>query len=217
MGRDPAATPFDDAEAMLGLEPGAIAAELRDLLASYPETDVMQKAIHYRGYERGQNGVFGGEDRTRFFMGQSSPHYFFSIFQYCMRIPDHLKASDALYCEFMRVVSPTWAAIPEANLGLPLTSPWRPWKYRLKHWAMNLPLPLRESARFLVKGRRPSYAPPPESVRLLRTALADSDGLGAIMVPDAVERRLPHVNRLEFENFWTLVLLDRLRPWRQNP
>jgi hypothetical protein len=114
----------------------------------------------------------------------------------------------------MRVVSPAWAAVPEANLGLPLSSPWRPLKYRLKHLAMDLPVPLREFIRFLVKGRRPKYVPPPESMSLLKAAIEASDGLGAIMAPDAVYRRLRRASRAEFENFWTLVLLERIRPWR---
>jgi asparagine synthase (glutamine-hydrolysing) len=210
LGFNPAATPVAEAEAIMGLPPGAVEGELRNLLASYPETDVMQKAIHFRGYERGQNWVFSGEDRTRFFLWQSTPHYFFAIFRHCMLIPDHLKVRDALYCEFMRAVSPKWAAIREANLGLPLSSPLRPWKYRLKHLAMDLPLPLRESVRFLVKGPRQSYAVPGDLLESLRSRLDLPDALGGIMSPPAVYRRLEKVSRFEFENFWTLVLLEKL-------
>jgi len=210
LGFNPSATPVNEAEAIMGLPPGAVEAELRDLLVSYPEADVMQKAIHFRGYERGQNWVFSGEDRTRFFLWESTPHYFFSIFRYCMLIPDQLKARDALYCEFMRAVSPQWAAMPEANLGLPLTSPLRPWKYRLKRLAMDLPLPLRELVRFVLKGRRRPYAAPADLMEYLRSRFDLPDGLGGIMSPQAVYRRLEKAGRLEFENFWTLVLLEKL-------
>ncbi|MBK8267569.1 MAG: hypothetical protein IPK83_04400 [Planctomycetes bacterium] len=175
----------------------------------------MQKAIHFRGYERGQNWVYSGEERARFFLWQSTPHYFFPIFEKSMRIPDHLKANDALCVEFMRCLSPEWAAVREANYGLPLSSRLRPLKMKLKHFALDLPLPLRESLRFLLKGKRRPYVPPAEVLAHLRDRLKSSDALGSIMCADAVFRRLEKMSRYEFENFYTLAILERLSKQRR--
>lgn len=205
-----ATTPVAEAEAMVGLPRGAVESELRDLLAGYPETGIMQKAIHFRVYERGQNWVFTGEDRSRFFLWQSTPHYSFSVFRYCMRIPDHQKACDALYREFMRAMCPRWADLPEANLGLPLTSRYRPWKYRVKESLLGLPMPLRRAARLLLKGRHIPHQAPDDIMDELRAHLDPRREPATILSPDAVDPLLKRATRLEFENFWTLVLLEKL-------
>lgn len=194
----------------MGLARGTLETELRDLLRSYPEKEVMNKAIHYRGFERGQNWVYGGEERARFFLWESSPHYLFRIFERSMRIPDHVKSDDALYIEFLRALSPRWVELPEANYGLPLSSPLRSRKMRLKSFAFGLPLPLREAVRFLLKGRRKPYVPPMDVAASINEQLSRRTGLGGIMDPDAVRRRLPRMSRHEFENFRTLAVLERL-------
>ncbi|MBX3395923.1 MAG: hypothetical protein KF841_11215 [Phycisphaerae bacterium] len=210
LGFNPAATPAAVSEEMMGLSRGTLEGELRDLLASYPEKQVMQKAIHYRGFERGQNWVYGGEERARFFLWESSPHYLFRIFERSMRIPDEVKSDDALYIEFLRALSPRWVELPEANYGLPLSSPLRSRKMKLKSFAFGLPLPLREAVRFVLKGRRRPYVPPTDVAASIHEQLSKQSGLGGIMNADAVRRRLPRMSRHEFENFRTLVVLERL-------
>ncbi|MHC4609716.1 MAG: asparagine synthase-related protein [Planctomycetota bacterium] len=203
-------TPVDEAEAIMGLPCGTVESELREVVSGYPETDIKQKAIHFRVYERGGNWLYEGEDRSRFFLWQCAPCYSYSLFRYCMLIPDHLKRHDALYRELLKVVSPRCADLPDANLGVALTSRYRPWKHRLKVFVRVLPAANREALRFLLKGRRLPYQVPDELMAALRSHLESQDRPTTIMSPQGVYRRLGRAGRLEFENFWTLVLLEKL-------
>ncbi|MBK8268296.1 MAG: hypothetical protein IPK83_08320 [Planctomycetes bacterium] len=204
------ATPVREAESIMRLPPGALESSLRDRLNSYPEKSVAQKAVHFRRYDRGMNWLFPGEDRARFFLWQTSPFNYFSIFERTMRVPDAVKSRDALYVAFLRKVSPQAAAVVEAGLGVPMSSPIRSLKYRLKRLAMSLPVPMTETIRRMIKGRRPPFAMPTDCKAVIDAKFASDDGFGELVDRAALERRLPHMSRLEFENLWTLVLLHQM-------
>lgn len=204
------ATPVREAESIMRLPPGALESSLRDRLNSYPEKSVAEKSVHFRRYDRGMNWLFPGEDRARFFLWQTSPFNYFSIFDRTMRIPDTVKSRDALYIAFLKKVSPQAAAVVEAGLGVPMSSPIRSLKYRLKRLAMSLPVPMTETIRRMIKGRRPSFAMPADRRAVIDAKFASDDGFSELVDRAALERRLPHMSRLEFENLWTLVLLHQM-------
>ncbi len=204
------ATPVREAESIMRLAPGTLDSTLRERIDAYPERSVAQKAVHFRRYERGMNWLFPGEDRARFFLWQTSPFNYFSIFERTMRIPDAVKSGDALYVAFLKAVSPKAAAVVEAGLGVPMSSPIRPLKYRLKSLAMSLPVPVTETIRRMIKGRRRPFVVPADRREIISAKFASDDGFGELVDRTALERRLPHMSRLEFENLWTLVLLHQM-------
>ena len=151
--RDHGLLPSSTAERIMGLEEGALQHELEECVRGYPEEDPVQKAVHFKLYERGRKWLFEGEDRNRCFMWQFSPFYSLPMVRLAMEIPDHTKRDAALYIEFHKQLNPTLAHIPNANFGLAIDSVWLPAVLRARRTWRRLPTGFRAIIRTVMKMR----------------------------------------------------------------
>ncbi len=90
---------------------------LHNHIESYPERSLVGKYMHFSMMERGFKWLFEGEDRNRYYFPGITPFYSIPFFQYAMRIPIHLKKDFKLFKEFLNLLSPEIAALPNANWG----------------------------------------------------------------------------------------------------
>jgi len=207
--------PTAQAEALLGLAPGALFAEVGALLATYPETDGRQKTVHFLLYERGRKWLYEGEDRSRFFLWASTPFYSNRFFGPAMRVPDALKSQGRLYARFQSILSPKGAAVADALHGAPPGS----LRFRAAAWAGGwlrlLPGPGKELAKRILGLSGGRFVPEAATLAAIRAALRGP--LAGVMDPPAVERFLGSCGEYQFLNFWTLVLLAHLRDGASYP
>jgi hypothetical protein len=209
--REHALLPAGDAERIMGLEAGTMESELGDLLRGYPEDDPVQKAVHFKIYERCRKWLFEGEDRNRYFMWQFSPFYSLPVFRLAMQIPDTVKEHGALYIEFQKQLNPALAHIPDANIGLPMDSIWLPVTLRVLRIGRRLPARLKTGIRRLsglwsTGAARRSDGGNGRSVKLE----ADS-----VMSAEETDRMLASANARQRQNWETLALLEQL--WQRGP
>lgn len=208
--------PIELAESIFKLDAGTLTEELRAILADYPEQNLVEKEIHYAIYERGRKWLYEGEDRSRFFLWQTSPFYSFRFFRKAMRVPNDLKKLNRLYAKFQSLLCPKCCEIPNADSGLLVNSMFFKLRLKLGVWARNLPLPLKQIARRFGGHPLEKVTPLPENMTLLNTLLKESSGFGELVSPPAVDNFLDNCNRFQFDNFWTLVMLAKLRHYGFN-
>ncbi len=137
--------PLGSAEDILHLGRGTIKAEVCQLFSSMPETDLCQRAAHFTFYQRCHNWLFGGEDRARYFLWQTTPFYSLPFVRYAMCIPDRWKAHRSLSCAFQRKLSQPVASVPCATYRLPPSSWLFPWSVRSLELLLKVPRGLRRS------------------------------------------------------------------------
>lgn len=201
--------PAAQAEAIMRLPQGTLDAELRRILAQYPEQVMDRRQVHYGFSERVHKWICEGEDRARFFLWQTTPFFSLSFFRAVMRVPDDLKRHNQLYRKVFSALCPQCDTIPDSNFGLPLSSPRYVAKMRLAGLAHALPGPLIGAIRRLVRGAPKYHALTNDAQKDLRDGFARG-GLGQIMSAEAVGQISNRMTMPQFENFWTLVTLERL-------
>jgi asparagine synthase (glutamine-hydrolysing) len=149
---------FQAAAALVGIEPRRIIDDVRFVLSGCPEQDIQQKAVHFTIYERGRKWLYEGEDRTRFFLWQTSPFYDREFFSRCMSVPDNFKVDFRFHSRVLKLLNPDLMKIPDAHLGIAPGDFLYPLKRALVRHYFGFPAWLRESVRLAVKGRRPSVS-----------------------------------------------------------
>ena len=179
---------MQDAAALMGVEVHEMMDDLHGILPSYPEHDLFQKAVHFSVYERGRKWLFEGEDRTRFFLWQTSPFYDREFFSRCMSVPDDFKVDYRFYSRVLKALSPALTRIPDAHLGIAPGDVRYRFKRALVRHYLSLPASLRELLRRAVKGRR---------------------------IPDAsaVQDKHDFVCRISDENHCPILDRERLKVW----
>jgi asparagine synthase (glutamine-hydrolysing) len=190
------------AESVFDLEPGRLENELQRLFSRYPETDLNQKAVHFAIHERGRKWLYEGEDRTRFFLWQTSPFYSLPFFQRAFQVPDDLKRHNRLYRAFQIRLSPAIARIPDANMGYPVQSRLFGWKLMLEQQALKLPKRIRDQIKSIMHmpAGRPFQVPNHTLLYVNSTRLMNSS---------AVRKMLSKANERQFSNWWTLALTEK--------
>jgi asparagine synthase (glutamine-hydrolysing) len=208
-----AKVPADRAAAMLGLDAEALRADLADRLGSFPETQAGRKAAHFLIFELHGKSAFEGEDRTRASLWSTTPFFSFRFFRHAMRLPDRLKRDRRLYRRVQVLLSPACAQVSDTTIGLAPSSVLFGPKVKVKRWLFHVfPPGLRWQVRNLIRGAPPPYDASPAMRERIRASLAETDGLGAMLDPHAVETFLGACSQAQFEYFMTVVLLDHL--WR---
>ncbi|MDQ2914199.1 MAG: asparagine synthase-related protein [Chloroflexota bacterium] len=192
------------AEALFGLPAGTIAEQLHRVIAAYPEDDLGQRSAHFWLYERGRRWIGEGEDRSRFFLWQSSPFLSLPFFERAIRVPDELKDQLRLYRLFEIELSAATASLPEATFGSSPSSAAFPAQVWLREVGLRLP----KRTRFAIKrvlGMTERFNIPAEAWMAI-----DGDHLTPPLAsPSAVREMLRSADEFTFSNWWTLVLLAR--------
>lgn len=201
--------PSDCAEAIMGLKPGTLFGELKELLTTYPEEDLAQKAVHFVIYERGRKWLFEGEDRNRFFLWHTSPFYSLPFFLKAMRMPDEQKRYNTLYSAFQRQLDASVARIPDASIGYAVSSPWFSWKLKGRKLVQGLPRSSRAVLRAMLRKKANRCFELPNRARFyLAEAMGDKRGRNSPMNPRLAQTMLQTATEKQFYNWWTLALLE---------
>lgn len=202
--------PASTAERIMGLDAGALDNELGDLVRGYPENDPVQKAVHFRIYERGRKLVFEGEDRNRYFLWQFSPFFSLSMYRLAMQIPDTVKEYAALYVEFEKQLNPTLAHLPDANYGLAIDSAWLPVLLRIRRIGRRLPVGLKSGIRRLAGLSSIWTGRQADGSRRRGSGRSVTIGTDSLMEAEETKRMLASVNERQRQNWQTLALLEEL-------
>ncbi len=112
------ATPAS-AAAVAGISTDELAQSIYELLATYPEPGLNDQSAHFAFFERIGKAYFEGEDRNRFFLWCTTPFYDPALVKAAMEIPQSLKRNYRLYYQWLRLLCPEWAALPDAGGGRP--------------------------------------------------------------------------------------------------
>jgi asparagine synthase (glutamine-hydrolysing) len=189
-------------ESALGLDHGTLYEELRELLFNYPEKDLNNKAVHYSFYERGRKWLYEGEDRTRFYLWQTTPFYSFPFFQYAAQIPGKYKKHNILYRKFQFLLSPESAKITDANLLVSPTSFLYPWKLSLVKHAVSMPKLAKKIGKGLLGRKSPEFNIPESKSPFL--------SIESVLSPNEVQLLIENITERQFYNLWTLMTLERV-------
>lgn len=198
---------MDTAEGIMGLPHGTLENELYNVVSTFPENDMNQRGVHFALYERGRRWGYEGEDRTRFYMWQTTPFYAYPFFRYGLRIPDSLKRDNKLYRRFQIKLSRESARLPDSNTGIPPASPLYPYAARIKRYLITSHTIRQHLKPLLLRGefgRRKDI--PEEALSYLRHA-ADSNH--KLMNTAAANEMLSVASKFQYDNWWTLALLDK--------
>jgi asparagine synthase (glutamine-hydrolysing) len=101
---------------------GAIRAEIRGRLESYPGEDPTENYERFLFRERGANWLFHGEDRNRYYFWSVAPFWSWPMVEYAMGVPHDQKKRERLYAATIEALSPDVAEVEYANFGAPITS-----------------------------------------------------------------------------------------------
>ena len=126
--------PLNDVAALVQIKESEIVDEIRNTLSSYPEKNLSQKLVHFLFYGRQFKYVFEAEDIHRLYFWIVNPFYSIPFFNYAMNCPDEYKSQQALYREFLFMMSPLAAAIKNSNWGCSILSR----KFRIVQYVLSL-------------------------------------------------------------------------------
>ena len=198
---------IDDASELTGLPQGEIAGEVKRRLASYPETDLDQKYLHFFVHERGMKWLWEIEDERRFLFWTVAPFYSAEFFDYAMNCPNEQKSLHGLYREFLLALSPGTCAVADANVRLPITSRWYGVARRILAALQRSPRLWRLVRRLLrTTLYRATCGPDSNHIRCLREQLRGCPQIGDVLSVPALERMFASSTkhtRLEFEAILT--------------
>ena len=110
-------------QSMLNVDITVMRNHLKEHIQKYPEKTMDGKLAHFKIFERGFNGMFLGEDRTRYFFWSTTPFYYLPFFKAAMNIPQKMKANYILYKHFLLNLNPDLCKVKYYNRMLSLTLP----------------------------------------------------------------------------------------------
>ena len=198
--------PMERAAAIADIDESTVKAEVREVLASYPETSMTDKYVHFLTHERGFNWLFEGEDRSRYYFWSVSPFYDRDVFTYAMNIPDEQKTHNRLYREFLASLWPHAIELDDADFHTPMSSP----RYRGVQWVLSLlaRYPWLEDLVGVVYRGEVGYEYDENVADIIRTQLRESEAVRGRFNEDelariAADRR--SCNRRQILNLLTLT------------
>ena len=124
---------LDDVTAIVGVDEEALLGSIRERVASYPESSLEGKYVHFQVRERAMNWLNHGEDRTRYYLWSTTPFYALPFFTEAMACPPDQKRGTRLYREFLSLLSPAAVEVDYVDFGAPITS----LEYRLKRYGYD--------------------------------------------------------------------------------
>jgi asparagine synthase (glutamine-hydrolysing) len=118
-----AVVPLEDVTDLVDPTASAIHDEIASVVGGYPESDWVDRYIHFLVHERAINWLFEGEDRNRCYFWSTTPFYDVDFFRYAMNVPDEQKARYGLYREFLQELWPPATRFEHVDFGQSLDSP----------------------------------------------------------------------------------------------
>ena len=114
--------PLREVASLVEIDEKEIVDELRNILSSYPEESLSQKAVHYLYFEFDNKFIFEAEDIIRFYFWTVTPFYSIPFFKYAINCPDKHKSKHRLKREFLINISTSIAEIKTSNWGCSILS-----------------------------------------------------------------------------------------------
>ncbi len=107
---------------LLGTSEEAILNEIKSVLNSFPEDDLVQKYIHFRIIEKPFKYAFQGEDRHRYYFWSMTPFWSTHFFKYIMNCSDESKIKHKLFGGLIKNFSAEAIEFPYTNFRSSITS-----------------------------------------------------------------------------------------------
>ena len=175
-----------DAAAVARVDENRLRASVRERLASYPESSLRHRYVHFYVRERGVNWLNLGEDRNRRVCWSASPFYAYPFFADAMNCPDDQKARSRLYRRFVAELAPEVLDVTYADFGAPVASAEYAAK-RATYDALSRYPRIKGRVLDLVAGGGGGDS---DVARQLRARIATSDAVAGTFDVDAIARVL---------------------------
>ena len=114
--------PLETVVSLLGTSKETIINEIKSVLNSFPEDDLVQKYIHFRIIEKPFKYAFQGEDRHRYYFWSMTPFWSTHFFNYIMNCSDESKIKHKLFGELIKKFSAEAIELPYTNFRSSITS-----------------------------------------------------------------------------------------------
>jgi asparagine synthase (glutamine-hydrolysing) len=176
---------LDEVSRLTGVSVSEIFASVEAIVEGYPERTASMKYVRFILAERGFRWISEGEDTNRHYFWTVSPFYSQPLFRAAMGCPDHQKSGYALYRALLRQLMPAVNEVADANLGIPMSSPFYVWYRRARELSRRLP----RLQQLLRRGRMVSPLQPQSEqiLDLIRNQARTSASVRACFSPAALE------------------------------
>ena len=176
---------LDQVSRFTGVPAPEIFASVEAIVEGYPERTASMKYVRFTLAERAFRWISEGEDANRHYFWTVSPFYSQPLFRAAMGCPDHQKSGYALYRSLLRQLMPAVTQVADANLGLPMSSPFYVWYRRARELSRRLP----RLQQLLRRGRMVSPLQPrsEQILDLIRSQARASASVRACFSPAALE------------------------------
>lgn len=203
--------PLNDVAAIVKIKESEIVDEIRNTLSSYPEKNLSQKLVHFLFYGRQFKYVFEAEDIHRLFFWIVNPFYSTPFFNYAMNCPDKHKSQQALYREFLLMMSPVAAAIRNSNWGCSILSS----KFKIVQYILSLTWRYPTFKKFIKKFVRGSrdmkgYEENARVIQCMRDQLKNCDIISNYLSLKEIEKILNNCSNYKptgIDNLFTIMSL----------
>jgi asparagine synthase (glutamine-hydrolysing) len=176
---------LDQVSRLTGVPVSEIFASVEAIVEGYPERTASMKYVRFILAERAFRWISEGEDANRHYFWTVSPFYSQPLFRAAMGCPDHQKSGYALYRSLLRQLLPSVTEVADANLGMPMSSPFYVWYRRARELSRRLP----RLQQLLRRGRMVSPLQPQSEriLDLIRSQARTSASVRACCSPAALE------------------------------
>ena len=114
--------PLDEVVALTKTNKTELYNDLKELVLSFPESDLKQKYIHFRINEKPFKYAYQGEDRHRNYFWSVSPFWSIQFFNYIMNCSDESKIRHKTYRALLQSYSPEATDLVYTNIKSSITS-----------------------------------------------------------------------------------------------
>jgi asparagine synthase (glutamine-hydrolysing) len=130
---------LDQVSRFTGVTAPEILASVEAIVGGYPERTASMKYVRFVLAERAFRWISEGEDTNRHYFWTVSPFYSQPLFRAALGCPDQQKSGYALYRSLLRRLMPSVTQVADANLGMPMSSPFYVWYRRARELSRRLP------------------------------------------------------------------------------
>jgi asparagine synthase (glutamine-hydrolysing) len=191
--------------AVARISPADLLESIRSQLATYPEATLDDKATHFRMMERSAVWHYDGMDRNRSFMPFAAPLEAMPVLAYTANCPDAQKAGHALYRALLDRISPRYAELDYAQLGVPIGSRAFGWKERALSLYMRLPYPLRQQVKGLLGRRERGLGSDSALLRCMQAQLSRCQALSDVLDLPPLDRIASELSVTQAETIFSLT------------
>lgn len=124
---------------LTGVPGPELLASVEAVVQGYPERSASSKYVRFILAERAFRWIFEGEDCNRHYYWTVAPFYSLPLFRAAMGCPDEQKTGYALYRSVLQRLGPAVTGVADANLGVPMSSPFYVWYRHARELSRRLP------------------------------------------------------------------------------